>query len=486
MNRHPSGGAVATRLLSSCFAVIVIGFVVGLAPSAVLQAATPVFVNPDGVCAGNVPCFTAIQAGVNSVNVGGTVNVAAGTYNEQVTITKALTMTGADGAILDGTGLVPVWTTGVKIRSGNVTFDNIDVTNFTQDGITAYDNIDMPNLHITNCRISNIQPGYWGFGIYVGYESEGFGYAPPDLTSHLDFSGLLIEGNEITNVHSSALVLQSITGTPGTLKIRNNNIHDNTTNSGIWIDCARNLLIENNTVVRNKWGVEFSAYAETSHTLNGPYGPKDITLRGNIISNNTNQGIAIYEGWPDTFVMGGNTIEGNGSGIDNQVAGLLNATNQWWGCNAGPGNPGCASAGANVDFDPWLVLRLDVAPDTITPGGTSTLTADMTFNSDGADASASGFIPDGLDVLFTTSLGSVGSPSVIKQLANGKATATLVADAGVGVADVSATVDSQTVTASVTIEPVRAIPTMNEWGMMMLLLLLGAVALAQLGRILPL
>ena len=189
---------------------VVTAFCLGLSLMASpAQAATPVYVNAamtndsgNGLTLGTAKKY--IGSGIALVESGGTVNVAAGTYHEQLTITKPLTLNGADGAVLDGTGLAPQWTTGVKIRSGNVTLNNIDVANFTQDGITAYDNIDMPNLHITNCKISNIQPGYWGFGIYVGYESEGFGYTPPDLTRHLDFSGLLIESNEIVNTHSAA------------------------------------------------------------------------------------------------------------------------------------------------------------------------------------------------------------------------------------------------------------------------------------------
>ena len=286
-----------------------------------------------------------IQRGINIATTNDVVNVGAGTYTEQLTINKAMTVTGSDGAILSGTGLIPTWTTGLKITSGNVTFNNIDVNNFTQDGITAYNNIDMPNIHITNCKISNIQPGNWGFGIYIGYESEGFKYLPPDINTFLDFSGLLIENNEITNTHSSALVLQAITGTQGTLQIRNNNIHDNITNDGIWIDCARNLTIEDNIINGNKWGIELSSYGDAflgiiggdweydwdTRFLNSDYGPKDITMSGNTIENSLNFNFGLWDGWPSTIYLNDNNIFGDVHAVNNYLPENLDATCNWYG-----------------------------------------------------------------------------------------------------------------------------------------------------------
>jgi len=352
----------------------------------------------------NLP-YAKMQDGINAVVPGGTVYVAAGTYPEQVTITKQLTLTGEDGAVLDGTGLAPTWTTGVKIKSGNVTFDNIDVTNFTQDGIIVGYEASIPgslqNVHITNSKISNIQPGNWGFGIYVGYESEAFKYSPPKLTAHLDYSGLLIEGNEIENAASSSLVLQSITGTPGTLMVRNNYIHGGE-NDGIWIDSARNIVIENNVVQNNADGFYISSYGDaflhedpweydwTQDQLNGPFGPMNISITGNtIVDNITNGGIYLAAGHPGTIYINENSIAGNTPGVANYLSEQVNATSNWWGAVSGPlddktlpGTPNYNNlsgtgnrVSAYVDYSPWCTdaTCTDFAPPFAT---TTTITAD--------------------------------------------------------------------------------------------------------------
>src|SRR5262249_2346207 len=67
------------------------------------------------------------------------------------------------------------------------------------------------------------------------------------------------------------------------------------------------------------------------------------------------------------------------------LVGTNNLENNWWGCNAGPGNPGCGSvSGSNVDFSPWFVVSAQAVPNSITPGATSNVSVDLTHNSDNA------------------------------------------------------------------------------------------------------
>jgi parallel beta-helix repeat protein len=50
-----------------------------------------------------------------------------------------------------------------------------------------------------------------------------------------------------------------------------------------------------------------------------------------------------------------NSLNGNGTGIDNSGAGAVNAVENWWGCAKGPGAQGCTSvSGSNVVSTPFL------------------------------------------------------------------------------------------------------------------------------------
>ena len=43
------------------------------------------------------------------------------------------------------------------------------------------------------------------------------------------------------------------------------------------------------------------------------------------------------------------------------TAGTINAREDWWGCNAGPGAPGCTGITGAVDYTPWLTFQFDAA-----------------------------------------------------------------------------------------------------------------------------
>ena len=140
-------------------------------------------------------------------------------------------------------------------------------------------------------------------------------------------------------------------------------------------------------------------------------------------------------------------------GLVNSDAASVDAENNWWGCNEGPGMPGCDTVGDLVDADPWLVLRFDVPPGTLPENDGFTIFANVTTNSNGADTSGGGTIPDGTEVLFETDIGSVGSDSIVRELDGGAAQTIYIADGGPGTATLSLTLDNETSTVEVTVTP---------------------------------
>ncbi|HEU4388617.1 MAG TPA: HYR domain-containing protein, partial [Blastocatellia bacterium] len=115
----------------------------------------------------------------------------------------------------------------------------------------------------------------------------------------------------------------------------------------------------------------------------------------------------------------------------------------------GPGGSGCDNVTGPADFDPWLVLSVTATPPSVPVGGTSAIAARLTINSGAEDTSASGHVPDGTPVSFAAVNGSI-FPFSATTVA-GQAAATFTAACPAGPASASATVDSQTTSASVTV-----------------------------------
>ncbi len=97
-----------------------------------------VYVSPTGTAgAADRSCRTAafskVQAAVDAVAARGTVVVCAGTYDESVTITKSLTLTGRHGAVINASGQKY----GVGVAASYVTVSRLTVENASVGGTLA-------------------------------------------------------------------------------------------------------------------------------------------------------------------------------------------------------------------------------------------------------------------------------------------------------------------------------------------------------------
>ncbi|MGF7119244.1 hypothetical protein J2749_002257 [Methanobacterium oryzae] len=136
----------------------------------------------------------------------------------------------------------------------------------------------------------------------------------------------------------------------------------------------------------------------------------------------------------------------------------INAKYNWWGSNNGPNSAGADKTNLeSAYYAPWLVMKLTPTKVVINGGETTLLTASFLYDNNGTyHDPANGHIPDGTPVTFTTSLGQVGSQTITTYTVNGIATAILRAvDAAgnlvSGIAYITATTDSQTLSTSVSI-----------------------------------
>jgi uncharacterized repeat protein (TIGR01451 family) len=217
-----------------------------------------------------------------------------------------------------------------------------------------------------------------------------------------------------------------------------------------------NVLVQNNLIN----GVGFSAVR--IHDPGAVGANADIRVLGNLLFGSGDFGVNATDTIGGTNLVNFNRIVGSVSGgLSNTATGpLLNAENNFWGCNAGPISAGCDTATGNVDFNPWLVLSISAAPTSIFTGATSTIAGDVTRNSNNQDTSALGHIPDGTVITFSTTLGTVNPTSA--GTVNGRATTTLTAPATTGTATVSDQLDNATASLTVTITQGPRAPVANN------------------------
>jgi hypothetical protein len=135
-------------------------------------------------------------------------------------------------------------------------------------------------------------------------------------------------------------------------------------------------------------------------------------------------------------------VDNTAAGVSSTLPGTVDATANWWGCNAGPGNPGCdAVAGTGtVDASPNLVLGISADPGAVAADGSSVVTADIGHDSDG---NARDVFPDGTSLAFAATGGTVAPATT--SLTGGTASTTFTSGGFEG-RSVSTTVDHQTVT----------------------------------------
>ncbi|RKZ91047.1 MAG: hypothetical protein DRQ40_10335 [Gammaproteobacteria bacterium] len=146
----------------------------------------------------------------------------------------------------------------------------------------------------------------------------------------------------------------------------------------------------------------------------------------------------------------------------------LSATNNWFGCNEGPGQPGCDATDGDPLIDPWLTLTITANPTTIQVFQDSAVESALIINSDAVDTSGVGLVPDAIPETFTATLGAVNP--VAGGTVDGLVPTVFTAGGVLGTAIVTVTCDNETVETPIEIVArAEAIPTLGFWALLMLM-----------------
>ena len=239
-------------------------------------------VNPSG--AGG--CYTTIGAAVSHAGPGDTINVAHGTYNEDVVISQPVSLIGENqqNTIIDAAGLTVPKINGITISASNVVISGFTVQNALAAGIKVTGSIAAPasDLLISNNTIRNNDTA--GQGNCTSVEP----------LETLDCG----EGMFLSGVDHSVIANNTITGNAGGIFVTDDTgpNHDN--------------LILENSILRNIGGD--CGITLPSHTGKGVY---NNTVSGNDSSYNSGPGVGIFAPGPGSKAYGNvvvnNHLRGN-------------------------------------------------------------------------------------------------------------------------------------------------------------------------------
>ena len=335
-----------------------------------------------------------IQDAIDSAADGDTINVAAGSYNENLTVNKSLTLLGA------GSGTTTVTAGSPTVSVFTVTTSNVNISGFRATGTQMSGNQGYAGIRfgagVTGCNIHDNNVSVNQYGILM-VEVVGDITLGNNIFNHNTASSCVVSGIEMQNTYGNTFT-NNTANSNGSYGIRlanasNNMFIGNTTNSNgvngfMLVRASGTTGSSNNTFINN------TANLNTSYGFREDYGDLNVltgnTFDANVVdggiklketitnisvtnNNITNNPIGIEVAFstvqPDvtTWVVNNNNITGNTTyGISNiGNLGTLNARQNYWGNASGPGHDLLAygdNVSANINYMPWLTAAATTTP----------------------------------------------------------------------------------------------------------------------------
>lgn len=337
---------------------------------------------------GSSTSYSTIQAAVNAATPGAVITVDAGTYSETVTITKSLTLRGAQADVdarlntrtasgsesivngqlnTDGTR-----SGGFLIKANDVTIDGFTVTGNTNGsgavpagivmapsiaGTHIFDNVISSN--VTGLYLSNnsstdaavIQHNLFSNNNYNSGPNSGRGIYTDGGVSGGKLTNVLIDSNAFvvtsfftgSSPYQGAIALESRTANSQSNITINNNLFDG--NGKVLAYNADHITETYNVVTHclDQWSCGFRFEG----------GDTNVTIKYNTVFDNTGPGICVdSHGFPaddGNFDVEYNNFYNNDTAYNVKYSmavqgdvffGTFNAEHNWWGDPSGPGGQG--------------------------------------------------------------------------------------------------------------------------------------------------
>jgi parallel beta-helix repeat protein len=323
-----------------------------------------------------------IGAAVSRVASGGAAYAAAGTYSENVTISKPLTLKGANAGVA-GTSTRGAESIVADGGAGSHIDLSIDADNVTVDGFTFEGSVSDPAAATIGVWINAAQKGVTvknnivtdnSIGMYPNCSSDclvqGNAFKANNragaaggagIYTDQGVNGLTVDQNDFTGhtLNSAVIFASAAAGTNKNVTFTNNTIEDNNAdNSMVYVvDLAGGTFSGNKIAQPGATAIKFatadSDITVTKNVLTGSaYGVRII--------NGTDDGLGAIVRDSSNITVNNNDVSGNtAGGVANEggYAGALDGACNWWGDASGPGSvgPGTGSpVTASVTYAPWL------------------------------------------------------------------------------------------------------------------------------------
>jgi len=184
--------------------------------------------------------------------------------------------------------------------------------------------------------IANNQSSHNGYGSPGGGAGVGlFAPGPGNSTTDNSVVGNILEGNSLPGVAVHNHVYLTFPGHPP-----NPDVNDNT--------------IIGNYIAANAGDSDLPTTVRTGISILGTTPITGLVIANNLIED---EDIGVATNSASNLDLHLNNFSGLSVGIDNlNSSGTINATQNWWGCAAGPGETGCSTitGGSTVVAAPWL------------------------------------------------------------------------------------------------------------------------------------